>query len=250
MLPRHTSTAHSRRAVLVAAMSITGVAGLSACSSGADSRSPDKEKVTSSKPPTPMDRLKAAKKKMDATDGMHLELSSKGVPETASGVTKGSGDGGPRPEFKGNLTARVAQVEADVPIVAIEDKVWAKLPIWPEMRRMNPEEYGAPNPAVLFSRDKGISSLLPKTKKAKFGAERRDGGDVVRVITGELAGQDVFGVLALGNPSLTYDVTYLITEGDELRSAAVRGVFFNDATTTYTLRLDDYGKKIDVKPPA
>jgi lipoprotein LprG len=197
-----------------------------------------------------MDRLKTTKKVMDASSGMHLVLSSKGVPESASGVTKGEGDGGPKPEFTGKLTARVSGVQAEVPIVAIGDKVWAKLPIWPSMRRMNPKDYGAPNPATLFSPDRGISALLPKTKKAKFGAERRDGSDVVRVITGELAGQDVVGVLALGNPSLTYQVTYLVTAKNELRSAAIRGVFFNDATTTYTLRLTDYGKKIDVQPPA
>lgn len=237
-----------RHAVATAAVLVA--TSLGACSSGADSRTKSGEKSGSGKTETPMDRLKATKKVMDSAKGMHLVLSSEGVPESASGVTKGEGDGGPAPAFKGTLTARISGVQADVPIVAVDDKVWAKLPIWPSMRRMDPGDYGAPNPATLFSTDRGMSSLLPKTKKATFGKERRDKNDVVRVITGELAGKDVVAVLALGNPDLTYKVTYLITSDNELRSAAVRGVFFNDATTTYTLRLDEYGKKVDVQPPA
>lgn len=235
----------------VAGLAVLAATSVGACSSGADSRKKGGgDKTTAQKKETAKGRLKATKKVMDKTSGMHLVLSSKGVPESASGVTKGEGDGGPKPAFKGELTARISGIQAEVPVTAIGDKVWAKLPIWPKMRRMDPKEYGAPNPATLFSTDKGISSLLPKTKKAKLGAERRDGRDVVRVITGELSGKDVVRVLTQGNPSLTYKVTYLVTSKNELRSAAITGVFFNDATTTYTLRLDEYGKKIDVKPPA
>lgn len=250
-LPSPRGSRPTRRHALLG-LGALALSSTAACSSGADSRESkgEKDKPTGKKPATAMDRLRATKKVMDSSSGMHLVLTSKGVPESASGVTKGEGDGGPKPAFKGELTARVSGIQAKVPIVAIGDKVWAKLPIWPSMRRMDPKEYGAPNPATLFSTKHGMSSLLPKTKKAKFGAERRDGRDVVRVITGELAGKDVVGVLALGNPSLTYKATYLITSKNELRSAAITGVFFNDATTTYTLRLDDYGKKIDVEPPA
>ncbi|WP_018157953.1 LppX_LprAFG lipoprotein [Demetria terragena] len=238
----------SRRAAL-AALPFLGVVSLGACSSGADSRK-DEAKPSGSKAPTPKQRLQATKKVMDASSGMHLTLTSKGVPDSATGVIKGEGDGGPAPAFKGTLTAAIAGTQADVPVVAVDGKVWAKLPIWPDMRTVQPKDYGAPDPALLFSREKGISSLLPKTKNPKFGAERRDGNDVVRVITGELIGTDVVATFSLGNPGLKYDVTYLVTSKNELRSAALRGVFFNDATTTYTLRLDEYGKKIDVQPPA
>lgn len=241
---------HPTRRHALLGIGALALSSTAACSSGADSRESKEGKPSGTKRATAKDRLVATKKVMDSSAGMHLVLTSTGVPESASGVTKGEGDGGPKPAFKGELTARVSGIQAKVPIVAIDEKVWAKLPIWPSMRRMDPKQYGAPNPATLFSTDRGMSSLLPKTKKAKLGAERRDGRDVVRVITGELSGKDVVGVLALGNPELTYRVKYLVTRKNELRSAAITGVFFNDATTTYTLRLDDYGKKIDVEPPA
>ena len=43
---------------------------------------------------------------------------------------------------------------------------------------------GAPDPAQLFSTDKGFSAILPQTQHATFGDKKRAGSDTVQVITG------------------------------------------------------------------
>lgn len=227
--------------------------GLGACSSGADSRKeggdaqPTSSSATSQ---TPAQRLAAVKTVMDGAESMHLELSSTGVPASANGVLDGSGTGTRQPGFQGDLTAKLGGIQAKVPVVAVNDTVWAKLPIWKEMRTIQPSTYGAPDPAQLFSTDKGISSLLPKTKNPTQGAERRDGSDTVRVFTGTLSGPDVVGVLSIGSPAQPYQVEYLVTDDNQLRQAKITGSFFNAAGTAYTLRLDEYGKKFVVRAPA
>ncbi|YAL82970.1 LppX_LprAFG lipoprotein [Dermacoccaceae bacterium W4C1] len=227
---------------------------LAACSSGADSRKgADSAASTgaSATAQTPAQRLAAVKKVMDASPSLHLTLSSTGVPDTATGVLRGEGTGTKQPGFKGDLTAKLSGIQADIPVVALKDDVWAKLPIWPNMRTIDPKTYGAPNPASLFSTDKGISSLLPRTTGLKAGAERRDGSDTVRVYTGSLTGEDVVDVLNFGRRSGTYQVEYLITPNNQLRQAKVTGVFFNDGgSSAYTLRLDKYGEQFEVTAPA
>lgn len=226
--------------------------GLGACSSGADSRKEggDTRPSSASTSQTPAQRLAEVKKVMDGAASMHLKLSSTGVPESANGVFDGDGTGTNQPGFQGDLTAKLSGIQAKVPVVAVNGTVWAKLPIWKDMRTIQPSTYGAPDPAQLFSKDKGISSLLPKTQDLKPGAERRDGSDAVRVYTGTLSGPDVVGVLAIGNPGQPYQVEYLVTENNQLRQAKITGSFFNTAGTVYTLRLDEYGKKFVVRPPA
>ncbi|AKU18673.1 hypothetical protein VV02_05900 [Luteipulveratus mongoliensis] len=224
------------------------VLALAACSSGSD----DKGKDTGSPAAkvTPAQRLAQSKQVMDKAASMHLTLSSQGVPSKANGVLGGEGVGTHAPAFKGNLKAQLAGIQADVPVVAANNKVWAKLPIWPNMRIIQPKDYGAPDPAILFSTDRGLSSLMVKTTNPAFGEEKRDGSDVVRLIKGKVAGQDVTAVLAIGDAAVQYDATYAVTAKNEMRTMTLTGKFYNDATSTYTLRLDKYGETVDIKPPA
>lgn len=239
----------TRRAVsgAVAALSLLALAG---CSSGADSRKADSSTSGSTSQATPVQVLAQSKGVMDKAASMHLVLTSKDVPQKVNGVLKGEGVGTHAPAFKGTLTASLAGLQADVPVTAVDHKVWAKLPIWPNMRIINPKDYGAPDPAKLFSTSEGISSLLPRTQGAAFGGKQRDGQDVVQTINGTLPGTAVTGALAIGDPTGQYKVIYAITDKGELRTATLTGHFFNDATSSYTIRLDQYGKTVDITPPA
>ncbi|MDF8265693.1 LppX_LprAFG lipoprotein [Luteipulveratus flavus] len=236
------------RATRTAAAALT-VLALAACSSGADAKK-SQDDGSSGAQATPQQRLAQAKQVMDQAASMHLKLSSTGIPSNANGVLGGEGDGTHAPAFKGSLKAQLAGIHADVPVTAVQGKVWAKLPIWPDVRTIKPSDYGAPDPAVLFSKDKGLSTLLPKTQDPTYGATKRDGSDVVRIINGKLTGQDVTGVLTIGDPSVQYKASYAVTDKNEVRSMTLTGQFYNDATSAYTLRLDQYGKTVDIKPPA
>ncbi len=233
------------------AVALAAALALAGCSSTGDSDGgPKPDSGTSSAVPTPMQRLKAAKKVMDETSGMHLVLTSTGVPKGVSAVLKGEGDGSHAPAFKGNLTAQIGSISAKVPVRAVGGKVYAKLPIWPTMKAIDPGDYGAPDPAQLFSTDRGISSLLPQTKQASFGDTKRDGADTVQVIKGTLPGSALTSVMSIGKSSQTYNVTYEITDDNQLRDVVVTGPFFAEGKQVgYELKLTEYGEKVDVKAP-
>lgn len=229
----------SAGALLALSVAVTG------CSSGADSRKNDAAQDES-----PSQALTATKKKVDAAKSVHMTLTASALPKGVQGVISGEGSGTHKPDFKGTFKLQVAGVKADVPVVAIGDKMWAKPPIWKEMRRLDPKKFGVPNPASYFSRDTGLTTLLPKTQGAKFGKEQRDGADVVRPISGTLPGKQVVNSLGVGDPNGQFKVTYQVTEEHELRTVKITGHFYDDHTTTYTVRLDRYGADVSIAPPA
>lgn len=202
---------------------------------------------------SPAQTLAAVKKVIDATSGFHLDVTSKDVPSTASGLLTVSGDGSHAPAFKGDLTVQIAGASAKVPVVAVDGSVYAKLPIAPTFTTINPSTYGAPDPNVLLSSGPGgLSSLLPATQGAKIGAQQRNGSETVRVITGTLPSSAVRKTLGFGKDStgLSYAVQYQIASNNELRQVQLTGPFFEaGGQTAYLLKLTKYGEKVNVTKP-
>jgi len=195
-----------------------------ACSAGA---SGDAGKLTAA------EQLAAAKAKADAATSMHLTLRSSGIPETANGVLAADGSGTHAPAFKGTLDARIAGFSAKVEVVAIDKLLYLKLPFTTEFTEADPKEYNAPNPALLFAKEGGITSLMTATTNLVEGKATRSGADVLKTITGKLPGANIVKLLNFGDPAKTFDVTYGITEpGGELRSVTLVGPFFKSGTST------------------
>lgn len=236
----------NRRAGAALAVVLLGAGTAAACTSGADTRATSTQQTRQS----PAALLQQVKGVVDRAPSMHLTLTSSGIPTTATAILGGSGDGNRRPGFAGTMTVRLAGAQANVPVIAVGEKVWAELPIWQGMRPIDPTTYGAPNPARYFSTTTGLTALLPRTQGPVLGEERREGADVVRPVTGTLAGKDVVDVLGVGDPSGRFEVEYLITAGGELRALTLTGRFYNDARSSYTLKLDGYGKSVAITPPA
>ena len=217
-----------------------------ACSAGA---SGDAEKLTAA------EQLAAAKAKADAATSMHLTLRSSGIPETANGVLAADGSGTHAPAFKGTLDARIAGFSAKVEVVAIDKLLYLKLPFTTEFTEADPKEYNAPNPALLFAKEGGITSLMTATTNLVEGKATRSGADVLKTITGKLPGANIVKLLNFGDPAKTFDVTYGITEpGGELRSVTLVGPFFKSGTSTpvtstYTVTLDKYGAPVEISKP-
>lgn len=240
-----------RRTVLSAAGStiLVGALTLTGCSSTGG-----KAVAKTTAGETPVQRLQAVKKVVDAATGFHIELSSSKVPSTASGLLSGSGDGSHAPAFKGSLKVQLAGASASVPVVAVKNDVYAKLPFKTGYSKIDPGTYGAPNPNVLFSTGSGgLSSLLPLTQGAKYGAQKRDGSETVQTITGTLPSSAVRKTLGFGKDStgLNYDVEYEITTANQLRQVRVTGPFFAAGDkTSYLTRFTKYGEKVDVSKPS
>jgi lipoprotein LprG len=179
------------------------------------------------------EQLAAAKAKVDAATSLHLTLRSSGIPESASGVLGADGSGTHAPAFKGTLDARISGFEAKVEVVAVDNVLYLKLPFTTEFVQADPKEYNAPDPARLFAREGGISSLLTATTNPVEGKKLRVGPDVVQTITGTLPGASVSRLLGVGDATKTFDVTYGITvPGGELRTVTMTGPFFKGATPT------------------
>ncbi|GAB3581719.1 hypothetical protein GCM10027579_10280 [Calidifontibacter terrae] len=199
---------------------------------------------------TAADRLGAAKKSIDATSGYHFKLQGTDVPKSSSGVLSGEGDVNDKPAFKGTLNVQAGSLAASVPVVALGGKTYAKLPFASAMTVINPNQYGAPDPNKLFSKDKGISSLLPQTQNPKAGGQLRDGSDVVTSISGTLPGSAIKDVLFMGDGSGTFTVQYNLTDNNQLRSATVVGPFYKGAAkSTYDLDFTEFGKTVDIQAP-
>jgi len=238
---RRTLTATSTLA-LAATIALTG------CSSGSSKDAPS---GGTSAAVTPASTLAKAKKTLDDTSGVHLKLTSAKVPAKENGLINGEGDGSHAPAFKGTIGVRIAVAGTiSVPIVAVDGLVWAKTPLNPKMTKIDPQQFGAPDPAQIFARDGGFSSLLMATQSPKFGAKKRDGKDIVQTVTGTLPGAAIKKTLSFGQADQTYDAVYLITDKGELRSAQLTGEFYHGTKdTSYTVEFSKYGEKVAVSKP-
>ena len=195
--------------------------------------------------------LAAAKTTLDETSGVNLTLSTKDLPDGVTGVEKAAGVGTHAPAFEGSITVVLSGQAFEVPVVAVDDKVYVQLPLTSSFQDVDPAEYGAPDPARLMSTDTGFSSLLPATTDLEKGESVRGGADNKEVLTeysGTVSGDVVKNII----PTATgdFDVTYTVTDDDELRSARITGVFYEDsASMTYLVTFEDYGTEKDITAP-
>ena len=136
-------------------------------------------------------------------------------------------------------------------MIAVDDKVYAQLPFTAGYQDVDPNEYGAPDPAALITPDQGFSAVLGATEDLEEGESVRGGEDNKEVLTeytGTVSGEAMTNVIP--SASGDFDVAYTITDDDELRSATFTGVFYPDSESmTYTVSFDDYGIEKDITAP-
>ncbi|WP_158607459.1 LppX_LprAFG lipoprotein [Flexivirga caeni] len=236
-----------RTLTVTSSLALAATIALTGCSSG----SKKSASTASGSTVTPAATLAKAKQTLDDTSGVHLKLSSANLPSDQNGLINGEGDGSHAPAFKGTIGVRIpAAGTVSVPIIAVNGSVWAKTPLSPTMSKIDPKQFGAPDPAQIFATDGGFSSLLVATQSPKFGAKKRDGKDIVQTVTGTLPGAAIKKTLSFGDSSQTYRAVYLITSTGELRSAEITGQFYPGATnTSYTVDFSEYGEKVAISAP-
>ncbi|MGZ6752484.1 MAG: LppX_LprAFG lipoprotein [Nocardioides sp.] len=234
MLPH----ASFRRALL--ALLMAGSFALTGCGGG--SSSSDK---------SPAEVMAQAKKTLDDTSGVQITLSTDNLPEGVQGITRASGVGTHAPAFDGSITVMLSGQPFDVPVVAVDGKVYAQIPLTPGWQDVDPSEYGAPDPAQLMSTDHGFSSLLSATTGVQAGDSVRGGKDNKEVLTkytGTVPDTAVKNVIP--SASGDFDATYTITDSGELRTATLTGVFYaHSDPMTYTIGFDGYGTDKQITAP-
>ncbi len=199
----------------------------------------------------PEEVLQLAKDTLDETTGVNLTLDSEGLPDGLTALKAAEGVGVHPPAFEGEITVVLSGTDFDVPVVAVDDTVYAQIPLTPGWSDVDPEEYGAPDPALLMSPDAGFSSLLPATTDVEEGDSVRGGEDnreVLTEYTGTVPGDVVANVIPSAEGD--FDATYTINADGELREAVLSGVFYPDTESmTYTIGFQDYGTEQEITAP-
>lgn len=196
------------------------------------------------------DVLVLAKEKFDSAKSVHLVLSTNDTPTKGDAVLGADGTLTHQPAFEGKVTVVLGGFNADVPVVSVDDKVYAKLPLTPKYVTIDPAEYGAPNPADFADPDKGISGLLLQLEGAEKAGQKREGDRVLTTYTGTLSGQYVKPIIPSASESGSYRTTVGIDQDGRISTLEISGGFFaHDGDVTYDVRFTDYGKSVKISAP-
>ena len=222
-------------AVLVAPLLLTA----GGCSNGA---APSQQ--------TPQQALKGAKAALDRSSGVRLRLATPTLPPHVEGVMSADGVGTHDPAFKGSLRVTTGGLAADVPVVAAQGQVYAKLPFTTKFVQVNPGSYGAPDPAELMDPRTGLSSLLTSVQDPTQGKQVRSGRDVLSSYSGTVPGKDVAAIIPSASADASFDARFTVDDGGRLREAVLTGPFYpRSRDVTYTITFEKYGTHAHITLP-
>ena len=201
---------------------------------------------------TPEEVLALAKSNLDGTSGLSLSLSTADLPAGVTGVIDATGVATHDPAFDGTITVPFAGNEVGVPVIAVDGKVYAQIPMTTGWNEVDPAAYGAPDPAALMDTEAGLSSLLVETEKLAEGDTVRGGQDNAEQLTtytGTVPAEVVARVIPQASGD-DFDATYLVNADGRLIEANLTGQFYpNAAENTYNLLLSDYDSSPDITKP-
>ena len=228
------------RLVVLLAATCLAVTGCSSSSSDSAQKLGDPAKV-----------LGIAQQKLTDTTGVHFVLDTTDLPDGVQGVKAADGIVTDAPAFDGTLTVVISAGQFPVPVIAVDDKVYARIPLTPGFSQVDPKEYGAPDPAKLISADRGVPTLLGATTDPKAAGDVRGGdnnSEVFTTYTGTVPGDVVANII----PGASGDFTakYQVDKTGLLRAADLTGVFYSGSPSmTYTVTLDQYGATKTITAP-
>jgi lipoprotein LprG len=172
------------------------------------------------------------------------------LPDDVDALVEASGIGTHAPAFDGTIKVQTNNLTLEVPVVAVEGLVFAKLPGLKEYVEVEAEDYGAPDPADLMDTTSGLSSWLTAAEDVEKGDETRDGDQVLTTYTGTLPGPAVAEVIPSASTKSDFDARFQLDDDGRLAVAVVTGPFYEGAgDIEYTVRLEDYGTEKDITRP-
>lgn len=193
-------------------------------------------------------RLANAKALIDEAPSIDFTIATDSLPSGVTGLLEAAGTGINAPAFDG--TARVSLGPTDAEVVSVDGTVYAKVGFAPRFVEFDPGTLGAPDPAIFFDTDQGVSSLLVATEALEAGEDERDGEDVLTTINGTLPGELLTALLPTADENGEFDVTYRLTEEDLLKGALITGPFYAGSDdVTYDLTVDPSDEPVEITAP-
>lgn len=234
-----------RRARLVAvAAAVSGVLTVGACSG--DSAVEVADEMTAP------ELLENARDALVDAGTVRLGLTSADLPDGGGAVISGDGVGQLEPPaFEGSITARIAGIQADVPVIAVDGDLHVQLPYTSSYVNQSPDQLGVPDPATLFDPELGVVTLLTLTDDATYGEQTRVREEVLQQVSGTVPADAVARIFGTAESEGTFDAVYGILDDEtpEVRTVTLTGEFYPPQTSTYTLNLSDYGLDVDIAAP-
>jgi len=224
-------------AVAVGALAVTVLAG---CSGGSDSGAPLPQ------------RLAAAKRTLDRAASIDLTLRAQRLPASVSGIRQASGVATHAPAFRGTITIAASGLldGQTVSVVAVDDRVYARMPFTSSYVEVDPADFNAPDPAGLMDARTGLSALLSAATDLSAAGEERQGDDVLTAVSGKVPGATVTGVFPSASPRRPFDATFWLDGDDRLRRAEVTGPFYGDGpAVTYEILVTASDEPVQITPP-
>lgn len=231
-----------RRLTAAALVCLLALGLLAGCGGG--------KKATDGKSPAAV--LELAKKNIDRTSGITFDLSTADTPKGGNGVLSAAGTVTREPAaFQGEAKVLFSGLTATVPVIAVGDKVYAKLPMTTGYDVIDPHDYAFPDPAGFLDTTNGLSSLLTKVTGAKKGDRTRDGKSILTSYTGTLKGSDIKAIIPSASADEDYPTVIGIDQDGKVRTVQVTGQFFADGgDVTYTIGFSAYDVTKKIKAPA
>lgn len=206
---------------------------------GSDSASPSR---------SPGDRLASAQTYLDEAKGVTIAMSTPSLPKGVQGILKASGVGTKTPAFKGKISVVRSGLSIEVPVISVDGKVYIQF--GGSWQKIDPSDFGAPDPAALFQSGTGLSTLLSNVTGAKAGKDTREGKQVFSTIAGKVPGKDVAAIVPSASATSDFDATFVLDDKDHLVTAVLSGPFYPDADdVTYTIKFSEYGKTETITAP-
>ncbi len=234
-----TSPLLPRRLVALAALLCTALF-LTGCG-GSDSQAKEK---------SPAQVMQEAKKRFDDASSVHIDLVTAATPNSGNGVLGANGTVTHAPAFEGDVKVVLSGLTATVPITAVDDKVYAKLPMQTKFSVIDPAEYGAPDPSDFADPDRGLSALIGKLQGLKKGKKTRNGDQILTSYTGTLPGRAVKAIIPSADEAGSYRTTIGVDGKGYARTVSVTGTFFSgNDDVTYDVTFSKYDGDVTVVPP-
>jgi lipoprotein LprG len=235
-------------------LGLLAVTTLSACSGSDDTAGQNSQADTDDDgTASPEEVMAYAKTLLDETSGVDLTLETTDSPPDGDYLASAAGTITSAPAFDGEISGRVMGLGASgIAVVSVDGTVQIDAPVvgW---TTIDPDEYCAPDPALLLDPDAGVSSVLTSAEDLETGEAERGGADNEEILTpytGTVPGEAIQEILPCAEGD-EFDATFRVDSDGYLQSAEITGRFFPgvDEDITYTITVTDYDVERDITAP-